>query len=53
MGMNHPAYHVPARAPINMALPWHSVSTVIADLKFDIVTGKLNKRMKSCIPARP
>ena len=39
MGMKHPTYHDPAKASINLALPWHSV----ADLNFHIVTGKLNK----------
>ena len=53
MGMNQPTYHDPARASINLALPWHSVATEIADLNFDIVTGKLNQCMKSCNPARP
>ena len=37
----------------NLALPWHSTAAEIADLNFDIVTGKLNKRMKSRNPARP
>ena len=37
MGMNRPAYHDPARASKNLALPWHSVATEIADLNFDIV----------------
>ena len=52
MGMNRPAYHDPARASINLALPWHSVAEEIADLNFNIITGKLNKRMKSCNPSR-
>ena len=53
MEMNCPSYHDPARASINRALPWHSVAIEIADLDFDIVTGKLNKHMKSCNPAKP
>ena len=53
MEMNRPSYHDPVRASINLALPWHSVAIEIADLNFDIVTGKRNKRMKSCNPTRP
>ena len=53
MGMKHLIYHEPARTCINLALPWHSIAEEIADRSFDIVTGKLNKRMKSCHPARP
>ena len=41
------------RATIDLALPWHSVAEEIADLNFNIVTGQLNKRMKSCHPAKP
>ena len=52
MGIKCPTYHDPARASINLALPWHSVAEEIADLNFNIVTGKLNKRMKSCHQAR-
>ena len=52
MGIKRPTYHDPVRASINLALPWHSVAEEIADRNFDIVTGKLNKRMKSCNPAR-
>ena len=51
MGMNRPPYYDPARASINLALPWHSVTEEIFDL--NIVTGKLNKRIKSCNPPRP
>ena len=40
-------------ASFNLALPWHSVPKETSDRNFDIVTGKLNKRMKSCNPARP
>ena len=53
MGMIRPAYHDPARASNNLALPWYSVATEIAHLNFNIVTGKINKRMKSCNLARP
>ena len=53
MGMQRPTYHDPARASTYLALPWHSVAEEIAGLKFDIVTSKLNKCMKSCHPARP
>ena len=53
MGINRPAYHDPARILINLTLPWQSVTTEIVDLNFDIVTGKVNKCMKSCNPARP
>ena len=52
-GMHLPAYHDLARASINLALPWHSVEEEIADLNFNIVTGKINRHMKSCHPARP
>ena len=51
--MQRPAYHDPARASINVALPWHSAAEEIADLNFNIITGELNKCMKSCYPARP
>ena len=53
MRMNRPAYHDLARASINLALSWHSVAEEKTDLNFNIVTGKLNKRMKSCTPPRP
>ena len=53
MGMKRPFYHDPARATINLALPWHSVTEEIAALNFKIVTGQLNKRMKCCHPAKP
>ena len=46
-------YHDPAGATIDLALPWHSVAEEIADLNLKIVTGQLNKRMKSCHPAYP
>ena len=45
MGMNRPTYHDPARASINLALPWHRVAAEIADHNFNIFTGKLNKCM--------
>ena len=48
--MKHPFYHDLARAIINFALPYHSVAEEIADLSLRIVTGQLNKRMKSCHP---
>ena len=53
MGIKHPYYHDSARATINLALPWHSVAEEIADLNFKIVTGQLNKRVKSCHSANP
>ena len=53
MGMKHPYYHDPARATINLAHPWHSVAEEIDDLNLKIVTGQLNKCMKSCHPAKP
>ena len=53
MGIKRPTCHDPARASTNLTLPWHSVAKEIADLNFNIVTGKLNKRMKSCHPPRP
>ena len=53
MGMKHPYHHDPARATINLALPWHSVAVEIADLNLKIVNGHLNERMKSCHPAMP
>ena len=42
MGMKRPTYHNPAKASINLALPWHSVAEEIADLNFNIVTGNLS-----------
>ena len=51
--MNRPTYHDPARASINLALPLHRVAAEIGDHNFNIFTGKLNKCMKSCNPARP
>ena len=55
MGMKcpPPLYHDPARATINLALPWHSIAEEIADLNFKIVYGQLNKCMKSCHLAKP
>ena len=53
MGMQNPVYHDPARATINLALPWHISAFEIADLNFNIVSGKLSKRMKSLNPAEP
>ena len=50
--MKHPFYHDPARATINLALPCHSIAEEIADLNLKIVAGQLNKRMKSCHPAK-
>ena len=46
MGMKHPYYHDPARATINLALPWHSVADEIADLNLKIVNGHINKYVK-------
>ena len=51
--MKHSYYNDPARATINLPLPWQSVAEEIADLNLKIVTGQLNKRMKSCHPAKP
>ena len=51
MEMKHPVYHDPARATINLALPWHSSVEEIADRNLDIVMGKLSKHMKSLNPA--
>ena len=51
--MKCPFYHDLARATINLALPWHSVAEEIADLNFKIITGQLNKHMKSCHPSKP
>ena len=53
MGMKNPVYYDPARATINLALPWHSSAVEIADRKYNIVTGKLSKSMKSLNPAKP
>ena len=53
MGMKCPLYHNSARSTISLAVPWHSVAKEIADLNLKIVTGQLNKRMKSCHPAKP
>ena len=51
--MKLPFYHDPFRATINLALAWHSVAEEIADLNFKILTGQLDKHMKSCHPAKP
>ena len=53
MGMKRRYYHDPARATINLAFPWHSVSDEIADLNLKIVNGHIDKRMKPCHPAKP
>ena len=53
MGLKHPYYYDPARATINLALPWHSVAVEITDINLKIVNGHLDKRMKSCHPAKP
>ena len=53
MGMKHPIYHDPVRATINLALPWHCSVAETADRNFNIITGKLNKHMKSFNPAKP
>ena len=37
-GMMNPPYHAPVRAPISLALPWHS-SVKIADRNYNIVMG--------------
>ena len=50
MGMKHLIYHDPARATINLALPWHSSAEEIAVCNFNIIMGKLNKCMKSLNP---
>ena len=52
MAMNCSAYHDWLEPP-SQEVPWHSVAAEIADLNFNIVTGKLNKRMKSCNQAIP
>ena len=36
-----------------MALPWHSIAEEIVDLNLKIITGHINKRMKSCHRAKP
>ena len=51
MAMNCSAYHDWLEPP-SQEVPWHSVAAEIADLNFNIFTGKLNKRMKSR-PPRP
>ena len=51
--MQNPVYHAPARAAINLSLPWHSSAVEIADCNFNIVTGKLSKRMKSLNSPKP
>ena len=53
MGMKRPLHHDLSRSTINLALPWHSVAEEIADLNLKIVTGHMNKRMKSCHPVKP
>ena len=47
MGMKCPTYHDLDRASFNLA----SIAEEIADLNFNINTGKLNKHTKSCHPA--
>ena len=37
MGMNRPPYYDPARASINLALPWHSVAEEISDLNLTLL----------------
>ena len=39
-------YHAPVRAPINLAPPWHSSATKVADFYHNIITGKLSKSLK-------
>ena len=51
--MKRPYYHDPARATINLAFSRHSVADEKADLNLKIVNGHINKRMKSCHPAKP
>ena len=48
-----PNQQLPTRAAIDLSLPWHSAAVEIADRNFNIVMGKLSKRMKSLNPARP
>ena len=53
MDMKHSLYHDPARATITLAPLGTAFAEEIADLNFKIVTGQLNKHMKSCHPAKP
>ena len=41
LGMVNPAFHDPARASVNLTLPWHSSAVEVADRNFDIIMGKL------------
>ena len=53
MGMRLPAYNAPAKKSIEISLPWHSSTILIADMNHDIVRGKLNKSLKPQNPAKP
>ena len=50
--MQNPVHRAPIRADINLSLPWHSSAVEIADRNFNIVMGKLSKRIKSLNPAK-
>ena len=50
--MQNPVYHAPTRAAINLSLPWHNSAAEIAGHNFNIIVGKLSKRMKSLNPAK-
>ena len=49
MGMKNPYYHDPARATINLPLPWHSIADEI-QLNLNIVNGHISKHMKLSLP---
>ena len=53
MVMRLPAYNATAKKSIEVSLPWHSSTILIADRNHDIVLGKLNKSMKNQHPAKP
>ena len=42
MGMRLKAYNAPAKKSIEISLPWHSSTVLIADMNHDIVRGKLS-----------
>ena len=47
--MQSPVYHALTSAAITLSLPWHSSAVEIADHNFNIVTGKLSKRMQQAL----
>ena len=46
-GIRLPAYNAPAKAAIDLALPWHSSTVQIAARNHDIVLGRLAKYIEA------